>query len=345
MTFLELLEKHAGYRTAFIGKWHMPASPLPRLRGVHHFVTFTIHGGQGRYFDCPLVVDGHEEPSRKRYITEELTDRALEFIEGRRTGAPFCIYLSHKAVHHPWRPPPDLEGIYAREPVKLPPGANSWTGLANGQIWGGFTGSIESAYRSYMETVTAMDREIGRLLERLDALGLAHRTVVIYTSDNGFLFGEHGCVELRWPYEEALRIPLLVRYPPLVRTSGRPRAQMALDIDIAPTVLELAGVEVPGWMRGMSLVAALRNPQAPGRRAFLVEYFRDFPYRVPPYQGVRSRRYLYVRYACCYAPTLHDSARDPRQTANLIGTPEGERVRPALEAMLESLLRGERFDA
>jgi len=90
VTFLELLSRNAGYTNAFIGKWHMPGSGLPALRGVDHFVTFTIEDGQGRYFDCPLVVDGREEPSRRSYLTEELTDRALSFLRGN-CGERFCL--------------------------------------------------------------------------------------------------------------------------------------------------------------------------------------------------------------------------------------------------------------
>jgi N-acetylglucosamine-6-sulfatase len=342
VTFLELLRRQRGYRTAFIGKWHMPGSGLPRLRGVDRFVTFTVNEGQGRYFDCPLVVDGRPEASRHAYLTEELTARAIAFLE-EAGDAPACLYLSHKAAHHPWRPAPDLDGIYADQPVPMPPGANSWTGLTNGQIWGGFDRSIESAYRAYMETVTSLDREIGRLLAHLEARGRLDRTVVVYASDNGFLFGEHRRVELRWPFEEVIRIPLLVRYPPTVAALGQPRRQMALNIDLAPTLLELAGAEVPADMQGLSLVAALRSAAAPGRRAWLVENAREFPYRVPSYQGVHTDQYLYVEYDGAPA-TLHDVAADPQQQRDLIDSAAGARVLPELRATLAALRRGQRFD-
>ncbi|MFQ5665991.1 MAG: sulfatase-like hydrolase/transferase [Candidatus Binatia bacterium] len=344
VSFLELLQAAAGYATAFIGKWHMPGSGLPRLRGVDRFVTFTIHGGQGRYFDCPLVVDGKRVRSHKRYITEELTDRAIAFIDKHRA-RPFCVYLSHKAVHHPWQPPPDLEGLYAKQPVPLPSEANSWTGFTNGQIWGGFTRPIPSAYRAYMETVTAMDREIGRLLEHVARRGLLDDTIVVYTSDNGFLFGEHKRVELRWPFEEVIRIPFIVRYPQAVAKRGRRRTQMALNIDLAPTLHALAGLEVPENMDGMSLLPALRDPGAHGRRAWLVEYYRDFPHRVPAYQGVHTDRYLYVEYQEPFPPTLHDVLADPEQRHDLMGTPEAARAVPRLQTMLAALRAGKRFDA
>ena len=342
VTFLELLQRAGGYRTAFIGKWHMPGSGLPRLRGVDHFVTFTVNQGQGRYVDCPLVVDGREEASHRPYLTEELTARAIDFLAAA-AGAPTCLYLSHKAAHHPWRPASDLEDLYADQPVPMPAGANSWTGLTNGQIWGGFDRSIESAYRAYMATVTSLDREIGRLLAHLEARGRLDRTVVVYASDNGFLFGEHRRVELRWPFEEVIRIPLLVRHPPSVRAPGRRAAQMALNIDLAPTLLELAGVPVPAAMQGRSLVPALRDPTAPGRRAWLVESAREFPYRVPSYQGVHTEQYLYVEYDGGHA-TLHDVRADPQQQRDLIDSAAAARVLPELRALLAALRRGERVD-
>jgi len=265
VTFLELLEREAGYANAFVGKWHIPGTDLPVLRGVDHFVTFTVEDGQGRYFDCPLVVDGREEPSRRSYLTEELTDRALSFIRQHRA-EPFCLYLSHKASHHPWASPPDIEGMYADEPVELPAGANNWTGFTNGEMWGGFNQPSDVSMRAYLENVTALDREIGRLLDGLEELGLVEDTLVIYTSDNGFLFGEQKHVELRWPFEEVTRLPFVLRMPGVVAEPGRRAPQMALNIDMGPTLLELAGVTVPASMQGMSLVPVLRDPGAAGRR-------------------------------------------------------------------------------
>ncbi|MBW2315433.1 MAG: sulfatase-like hydrolase/transferase, partial [Deltaproteobacteria bacterium] len=129
-TFFEYL-KASGYRTAFVGKWHMPG-PLPELRGVDHFLTFTVMGGQGVYEDCPLVVDGEPEPSRKRYIAEELTDRAIEWLE-QPSDAPFALYLSHKSVHSEFRPDPREAGRHAEAPVPLPEGLHSFFAMTDGQ--------------------------------------------------------------------------------------------------------------------------------------------------------------------------------------------------------------------
>ncbi|MBU2549567.1 MAG: sulfatase-like hydrolase/transferase, partial [Proteobacteria bacterium] len=137
VTFLERL-KQAGYDTAFIGKWHMPGR-LPRLRGVDEFVTFTVREGQGRYYDCPLIVNGRETRPNKPYITEELTDRALAYI-GQPRPNPFCLYLSLKAAHHDWQPPEDLTGLYRDEKLPLAEEADTWVTMTNGGVWAGTAG-------------------------------------------------------------------------------------------------------------------------------------------------------------------------------------------------------------
>lgn len=330
--------KSAGYDTAFIGKWHMPGS-LPSLRGVDRFITFTVQGGQGRYFDCPLIVNGREEPSRKSYITEELTDRALEFIDGRR-GNPFCLYLSHKAVHHQFLPPQDLKDLYDGVDLRLPPEADSLISIVDGLVVSGVVGPLEYHYRNYCRTITATDREVGRLLDSLEAMGILDDTVVVYAGDNGFFWGEHRLVDKRWPYEEAIRIPLIVRYPLMTADPGIPADQMALNIDLAPTLLNLAGLHIPGNMEGSSLVPVLRDRSVKGREAFLYEYFKDFPYNVPEYLAVRTGRYKYIRYQGRRKNEIFDLANDPREMNNLLGTPEGDALLPELSALMDRLTQG-----
>jgi len=318
VTVLELLKK-AGYDTAFIGKWHMPGR-LPELRGVDRFITFTEQGGQGRYFDCPLIVDGREVPSRTPYITTELTNYALEFIE-RPRDRPFILYLAHKAVHHEFLPPPDLAGLYADQPIRLPEEADPWVGSTRGFLYSGTLGPISRHMRNYAAAITALDREIGRIVERLEEMGILDRTAIIYTTDNGFFWGEHRLVDKRWPYEESIRIPMIVRYPALAggaaAVRGRRASQMVLNIDVAPTLLDLAGVEVPEWIDGRSMLPLLRSPAAPGRKAWLYEYFKEFPYDVPKIDAVRTERHVYMEYDNGRAPELYDVVADPRQRHDL----------------------------
>ena len=339
-TFMELL-KTKGYDTAFIGKWHMPGE-LPVLKGVDLFVTFTVQGGQGRYFNCPLIVNGQPEPSRKEYITEELTDRAIEFME-QRQDKPFCLYLSHKAVHHQFLPPKDLAGMYDKEKLDLPKEMAPYVQLSRGNMLYGILGPVPFHYRDYCEALVALDREIGRFMDRLDELGLGENTLVIYAGDNGYFWGEHNLVDKRYAYEESMRIPFIVRYPGVVPDPGRRADQMVLNVDLAPTILEAAGVEIPGKMEGRSLLDILKSKGAQGREAVLYEYFSDYPYRVPPHKAVRTNTHKYIKFEGRRGEELYDLANDAQEKNDLAGTPDGDKILPEMRQRLEKLLADPRI--
>ena len=340
VTFLESL-KGVGYDTAFIGKWHMPGK-LPKLRGVDKFITFTVQAGQGRYFDCPLIIDGVETPSRKPYITEELTDHALEFVEKDRDN-PFCLYLSHKAVHHQFLPPPELNHLYDDIEMKLPEEADTWLGMTRGHMWTGIFGPVQHHVRNYCEALVALDQQIGRVLDKLDEMGVADDTIVVYAGDNGYFWGEHRLVDKRWAYEEAMRVPFIVRYPGFVKEPGRKADQMILNIDLAPSLLEIAGVPIRDGTDGESFVPILKDAAAPGRKAWLYEYFKEFPYNAPPLKAVRTETHTYVEYDTRRPPELYDIVKDPKQKNNLIGTAEGDGLLPELKETLEGLKAGKRY--
>ncbi len=336
VTFLEMLHG-AGYETGYVGKWHMPGG-FPKLRGLDRFVTFTVDGGQGRYFNCPLIVDGQEVASRKEYITEELTDYALEFL-GRERERPFCLYLSHKAVHLQFFPPKELDGLYDDVELELPREADSWVGLTNGNF---YPRPLAAMYRDYLECLLAMDQQIGRVLDRLDELGLGDDTIVIYAGDNGFFWGEHHFTDKRWPYEESIRIPLIVRHPEAIRDAGRRASQMVLNIDLAPTLLDVAGLRSPESMDGESFAPILMDQNTRGREAWLYEYFMDYPYAVPETRAVGTERHKYIEYEGERGPELFDLVADPREMKNLYGTPEGRALLPELKQALEALKQGQR---
>ncbi|MGH7560755.1 MAG: sulfatase-like hydrolase/transferase, partial [Gemmatimonadales bacterium] len=269
-TFPRSLQQ-AGYRTAFLGKWHMGNDPTPRP-GFDYWVAMP---GQGRSIDPELFADGRLD-TVPGYTTDLLTDRALGFIE-RERARPFLVYLAHKAVHpdvvqrddgsvdpesdQGYIPAPRHEGRYrdkvypargdpanvgadlAGKPAvrqalaRLPSWSDSGHGGHPGASWNG-----EATIRRRAEMILAVDESLGRIMARLDSLGLLDRTAIVLTSDNGFFFGEHGLTtERRLPYEESIRNPLLVRYPPRVPAGSRPGG-LALTVDLAPTLLELAGV-------------------------------------------------------------------------------------------------------
>jgi N-acetylglucosamine-6-sulfatase len=322
----------AGYRCAYIGKWHMPGD-LPDLPGVERFITFTIEEGQGVYHDCPLIIDGVDTPRPGTYVTTDLTDLALEWI-AEDPGRPYCLVVAHKAVHHEFEPPDDLLGAYDDVEIDLPDEAFTYQTLLDRNVWEGTAGRLQTSYRRYCETLLGLDREIGRLLP-----STSDNTVVIYTSDNGYSWGEHVLTGKRWAYDDNIKVPLIVRWPDGIASPGSVVHEPVLNIDIAPTLLDIAGVPIPGSMQGASFAPLLRGDNVEWRDEIFYEYFADFPYQVPPSQAVRTDRWLYVEYERGLPPELYNTAADPRQLVDLIDDPAHSQVRQELSQQLADLRR------
>jgi N-acetylglucosamine-6-sulfatase len=340
ITFLQHLKQAAGYDTAFIGKWHMPGGGLPNLPGVDLFISFTKKDGQGDYYNCPIYKNGElvTEP-RNPYITEDLTDYALEYISKERN-APFALYLSHKAVHHDWRPPKHLEGIYKDADLSfLPPESDTFDTWTGNNWLEGTMGLMHPVYKRYCECVTSVDEQIGRILALLEEKGILDDTIIVYAGDNGYIWGEHRLYAKHWPYEESMRIPYLVRYGNYIPDPGRRADQMVLNIDLAPTLMQVAGISPVESMQGESFAPILRSADSRGRDAFIYELFKDFPFggRVPPHKALRTERYKYIEWEECRSPELYDLASDPREMANLIGTSQGDKLVDELARKLASL--------
>ena len=248
ITFLRHL-KRAGYDTAFVGKWHMPGGDLPRLPEADLFVSFTRKDGQGDYFNCPLYVNGRLTPNRTPYITEELTEYALDFVrQGHRN--PFCLYLSHKAVHHDWKPPRHLRGRHRRADLSfLAPESDRYNTLSGLNWLEGTLGNMHDVYRRYCECLESVDEQLGRLLAALEAKGLLDDTVVVYAGDNGYLWGEHR--RLHYPYEGVHPHPLRPR-PGVVSGAGGGFPGWS-STSISPDLPDLAGLPVPALMQGRAV--------------------------------------------------------------------------------------------
>ena len=339
ITFLEHV-KGAGYDTAFIGKWHMPGGGLPRLSGVDLFISFTKKDGQGDYYNCPIYKNGDlVTEKRNPYITEDLTDYAIEFINNERKN-PFCLYLSHKAVHHDWRPPKHLEGMYKDADLSfLAPESDTFDTWTGNNWLEGTMGLMHPVYKRYCECITSVDEQLGRILALLEEKGILDDTVIVYCGDNGYIWGEHRLYAKHWPYEESIRIPYLVRYPRIIKNPGSALSQMVLNIDLAPTVLALAGVKIPDTMQGSSFVPIMRSESVEGRHSFVYELFKDFPFggRVPPHKAIRTERYKYIDWEACRNPELYDLLEDPREMVNLVGSEKGAILVNDLRDELEAL--------
>ena len=307
-TFFPSYLQKGGYKTGFFGKWHMGAEGDDPKPGFDQWVSFR---GQGVYNPGPngLSVNGKKVP-QKGYITDELTDYALDWLRTLPQEQPYFLYLSHKAVHAEFEPAPRHRGRYRDAKFVYPP-----TMAADGEMaqhrpmwvqnqrnsWHGVeypyhsTLDIGNYYKRYAETLLAVDESVGRVLDELKKRNELDSTLVIYMGDNGFAFGEHGLIDKRTAYEESMRVPLLARCPELF-SGGRTVKPVVANLDIMPTVLEAAGVAPPKGLDGGSWLPLAQGKDVEWRKELLYEYYweRNFP-QTPTIHALRTDRYKFIR--------------------------------------------------
>jgi arylsulfatase A-like enzyme len=182
-------------------------------------------------------------------------------------------------------------------------------------------------YHLYLETLQSVDESIQQVLEWVEKNGLKENTMVIYMGDNGFLFGEHGLIDKRNAYEESMRVPLVVWAPGMVKPNSV-LSQMILNVDLAPTFLEIAGMKQPSQMQGKSFLPLLKGQQAAWRDKVFYEYYWEsaFP-QTPTTFAVRSDRYKYIAYNGVWdINELYDLQNDPHEMNNLIRDPAMNKV-------------------
>ena len=338
----------AGYETAFIGKWHMGAETDTPQPGFDRWVSFK---GQGDYLPGPngLNVDGAKVP-QKGYLTDELTDYALDWI-GKRSGKrPWMMHLAHKAVHSEFIPAERHKGRYARETFRYPesmkpdvPGRpmwvqnqrNSWHGV--GYPYHG-TLDVGDYYKRYMETLLAVDEGLARIMDLLAKRGELDDTLILYMGDNGFMFGEHGLIDKRAAYEESMRVPMLMRCPSLFGPGQV--SHVVANIDVAPTMLAAAGLEAPEGLAGADMLPLARGETVPWRTELVYEYYweRNFP-QTPTVHALREDRYKYVHFHGIWdLDELYDLASDPNENNNLLARPGHEELAERMSAKLFRLL-------
>lgn len=333
----------AGYETGFVGKWHM-GNDDSRRPGFDYWVCMK---GQGSSNDPELNVNGRSEKT-KGYVTDVLSARAVEFIRAKHT-KPYLLYFAHKAVHpelvqfddgsvsdpnaENFIPAERHRNLYAgakvpRRPNALEPpqGKPALTRPIPGlPPLSPKTGTPDAGILGRLRMLAAIDESTGEILKALEASGQLDRTLIVFTSDNGYWYGEHGLsVERRLAYEEGLRIPLFIRYPALIQP-GTKREQMVLTIDFAPTLAEIARAKGPEGLHGKSLVPLFARDVRDFRDAFLFEHFSE---NVMPrirgmgYQGIRTKRWKYIHYVDLKdVDELYDLNADPYEMQNLIATP------------------------
>lgn len=354
-TFAPLLQR-AGYETAHVGKWHMGNDPTPRP-GYDYWVSFP---GQGRSRD-PELFEGGRLGVARGYATDLLTDRAIAFATRARS-KPFMLFLAHKAVHPDLVQRDDGSVDPASDQGFIP--ADRHRGRYAGNKFprvrsAGFTQAVrdnqpvvaaaldarkdplmqknfgateaitpDAEIQARAEMMLAVDENTGRLMDALREKNLFENTLIVFMSDNGSFFGEHGLgVERRLPYEESIRSPLIVTHPAAV-AAGRRVESFALSIDIAPTLIAAAGAQLPPTVQGRSILPLLHD-QDPGdwRQSFLVEYHsheNPMPWTANlDYRMVRMGRYKYIRWTHEQdAAELYDLDADPLEERNLVARPD-----------------------
>jgi arylsulfatase A-like enzyme len=340
------LLRGAGYATGYVGKWHMRNQSGQRPG----FDWSASYLGQGRYTDATFQVNG-QPTETKGWVDDVATDFALEFIE-KNKDKPFSLVVGYKSPHGPFEPPPRLKDAFAGELVRPTPNfTHVPTFAGDGARPKDKPGATVPVNLNYFRCIAGVDENLGRLLDALDKWKLTENTVVVYASDNGFYLGEHGLADKRSAYDESLRIPLLVRYPKLVKASTV-RDEMVLNIDLAPTFLDLAGVKVPAEMQGASWKPLFEGKAGARvkewRDEFLYEYFEEVPpkvkpsgwggYKTPTTLALRTETMKLIQYVGHPDWTeMFDLSADPYETKNLYGDadPIVAAKRTRLEKQLE----------
>lgn len=338
VTYATLLQK-AGYATGFVGKWHM--GNQAERPGFDFSASFN---GQGKFYNCPVTVRKNGEVKQviaDKWIDDASADYAIGFLRENKD-KPFSLTVGFKSVHGPREPETALKDSYSGEKANPVPNLGSPAPFRPETKGGGNTrgGNL----LNYFRTLTSADRSLGRLLDELDSLGLDKNTVVIFTSDNGYYLGEHGLGDKRSAYEESIRLPFLIRSP-FSEIKGKTIEPIVLSIDIAPTLLDFAGVEIPKEIQGRSLRPLLEDrPPAGWRTSFLYEYFYERNFRNPTILGVRTTEGKLITYPGREQwNEIYEPGKDPYELTNQFTNPEKAELKAKLLAELERLKQETNF--
>jgi arylsulfatase A-like enzyme len=330
VTIAEVLRKE-GYRTGFIGKWHLDGGPRlpgfvppgPRRQG---FEFWAANECSHTHFKTQYFRDTPEPLPIDRFEPEAWADLTLEFLRGSgRDRRPFFLCVFMGPPHDPYRAPERYTRLYDPEKLQMRP---NWKPVE------GLPGRAEMA--AYYGATTAVDEQFGRMLGGLEELGMAEDTIVVVSSDHGDMLGSQGLPLKRKPWEESIRVPGIVRYPRRVK-AGRTEEALVSHIDFAPTLLGLCGAPVPRAMQGANLAGLVLGTS---RRVPELVFFQIFgPYAgdrtEAGWRGVRTSRYMYAQYRS--RPwVLYDLDQDPYELENLVGR---EGLRSEMEGRLAAWMQ------
>jgi len=355
--------QEAGYQTAYIGKWHMGEQSDEKRPGFDYWVS---HKGQGEYYDTTFNVNG-DRRVLKGYYTTVVTDLAVDWLK-QRHDRPFLLILGHKAPHTPYTAEEKYRRIYDDIPISYPPTVfdlegkpdwvrqrlNTWHGIY-GPLYGfrkdypdtrpEGVADFAAFARAYAATIRSIDDSVGRVCDMLREIGQLDNTLIVFAGDNGMFLGEHGMTDKRAMHEPSIRVPFLMRYPPLIRP-GTVVQQMILNIDLAPTILDVCKAAPLGKIHGRSLVPLLAGRADTWRTSWYYEYNyeKQFPY-TPNVRGVRTDQWKYIHYPHGdggpdrHKAELYNLKDDPGEAHNLIDDATHAPRLAELKAELERLMK------
>jgi len=347
-----MLLRQAGYRIGFIGKYGV-GRDLP----VDKYNYWRGFAGQGKY-------EHKDENGNYKHLTQIMGEQAIEFLHGCSKDQPFCLSVSFKAPHVQDRDPRQFiydrayKNMYKDVTIPVPKTANPYYFEAlpeflqksearrRWQIRFSTPEKFQESVKGYYRLITGVDFVIGKIRQELKRLNFADNTVIIFSGDNGFYLGEHGLAGKWFPHEESIRVPLIVFDPRTkiqnskfkIRNSyrGVTMEEFALNVDITPTILELAGVKVPQQMQGRSLIPLLKG-RKPDWRA---EFFYEHPFEhktIAKSEAVRTERFKYTRYVDFDYEELYDLKTDPHETTNLAKDKKYQRTLESLRKRCDEL--------
>lgn len=355
--------RHAGYETAFFGKYHLAADSGPEP-GWSHWVGFLLHadGGRGlQYNNAQFTIDGRVQET-KGYSTDVLAQFAADFIEADRRN-PFFVVLSLKSPHGWFRPARRHKSLFDDVVIELPASYSdpldalpAWLRGDSGErpiihadiLRTGFDSLAQRAAdpvreltRLYWRMIPSVDDAVASVVAALQRRGAMDKTVVIFAGDNGLLLGEHGIIGKGSAYDPSLRVPLII-HDPSRRTNAERRREQVLNLDLAPTILDYAGVAIPAVMSGRSMRALIDQPASKWRSDWLIvgHSVKHAASDQPQFLGVRSAEWKYVRYLFggLDEQLFHLSA-DPDERHNLANDAAQAAVMERMRSRLGELMR------
>jgi arylsulfatase A-like enzyme len=350
--FTDLL-REAGYEVALLGKTHGRLGFEDR-----NWDYYFGHNNPGNNYESPLFKEGRkgkvgpEKQYKDVYPDDLTTDRAISWIDEDRGDKPFCILIWWVAPHEPFFRPRRHLDLYNGTPIAKPatfdddlkgyPGkpksfveAENKLGTTASHV---ACGSLEGVAKDYYAGLVGVDDNVGRVLDHLEKKKILDDTAILHSSDHGYFLGEWRLFDKRLMHEPSIRVPFLLRYPKRIH-AGTVRDEMVLDTDIAPTLLDLAGVPVPAHMQGKSILPLANATNPEFRKEWYYEYYEwPNPEKVAPHRGIRTEQYKLIQYVQDLSEgELYDLKTDPGERNNLYGKAEHAPLQAHLSERLEAL--------